>query len=53
MIDASEGLLEDAIDMDEEAVAEAIEEVYMKNSSILRYSNENALSCIKTLHLTF
>ncbi len=51
-VTASKKLLEDLWNMDEEAVAEGIERAH-KECSILKYNDENALSCTITLAFYF
>jgi hypothetical protein len=46
---ASDALLQATIRGDAEAVAQGIEAVHMKNTSIFNYNDENALSCVVTL----
>jgi hypothetical protein len=46
---ASDALLQATIRGDAEAVAQGIEAVHMKNTSIINYNDENALSCVVTL----
>ena len=48
-INASEELLQATLDMDEDTVAEMIEDCHMKNVSVIKYNNENSLSCVLTL----
>lgn len=48
-INASEQLLKATWQMDEKSVAEAIENVHIRNSSILKYHDENTLSCVISL----
>ena len=48
-IELSEELLEATLDGEEEEVAEAIEECHMKNISIIKYNDENSLSCVLSL----
>lgn len=48
-IEQSEELLEATLDGDEETVAEMVEECHIRNCSILKYNNENSLSCAITL----
>ncbi len=48
-IRASDELLKATWDMDEKAVAKAVESVHLANTSILTYNNENSLSCVLTL----
>jgi hypothetical protein len=46
---ASDALLQATICGDAEAVAQGIDAVHMKNTSIINYNDENALSCVITL----
>ena len=46
---ASEQLLEATLDMDAEAVAEAIERIHMQYVSVIQYNNENSLSSVLSL----
>jgi hypothetical protein len=46
---ASDALLQATIRGDAEAVAAGIDRVHMKNTSLLNYNDENALSCVITL----
>lgn len=48
-INASNRLLSATWQQDEEAVAEGIERVHMENVSLLKYNDENSLSCVVTL----
>ena len=48
-LDASDQLLDDLLHMDEEAVAHGIAKVHDENVSVLKYNNENSLSCVITL----
>lgn len=48
-IHLSDELLKATWQMDEERVARGIEEVHMENTSILRYNDENSLSCVISL----
>lgn len=48
-IQKSEQLLADTWNQDSAAVAKAVGEVHMANTSILEYNNENSLSCVITL----
>ena len=48
-IHSSEKLLQATLSGDEETVAELIEQVHQANVSILKYNNENALSCVISL----
>lgn len=48
-LNSSDELLRATWRMDEKAVAEHIDEVHMKNTSILNYNDENALSCVISL----
>lgn len=48
-IRASDKLIEATLRQDESAVAEQIEEVHQKNTSILSYNDENSLSCVIAL----
>ncbi len=45
----SEELLNATLDMDEEAVAEAIEEIHMSYASTIQYNDENSLSSVLTI----
>lgn len=45
----SEKLLQATIGMNEEKVAEIVEQVHRENTSILQYNNENSLSCVLSL----
>ena len=45
-IDASEKLLKKTLAGDSEAVAEAIEECHRRNTSIIKYNDENSLACV-------
>ena len=45
-IHSSEKLLQTTLSGDEETVAKLIEQAYQANVSILKYNNENALSCV-------
>lgn len=48
-IDASEQLLLDTWQQNEDVVARRIDEVHMQNISILSYNDENSLSCVISL----
>ena len=48
-IQASNRLLAATWQQDEEAVAAGIEQVHMENVSVLKYNDENSLSCVITL----
>ena len=48
-LQASEQLLQDTLDGDEEAVARGIEAVHDENTSILSYNNENSLACVLSI----
>lgn len=48
-LEASERLLHDTLNGNEEAVARAIEAIHDENTSILSYNNENSLSCVISL----
>ena len=48
-IHSSEKLLQATLSGDEQTVAELIEQVHQANVSILKYNNENALSCVISL----
>ena len=48
-LNRSEELLKHTWNMDETAVANAIDEIHMGNTSILNYNDENALSCVISL----
>lgn len=45
----SEKLLKATVQMQEEKVAELIEEAHRNNASIIQYNNENSLSCVISL----
>lgn len=45
----SEQLLQATIHMDNDKVAEIVEQVHRENASILQYNNENSLSCVLSL----
>lgn len=45
-INASDKLLQATINGDEQAVAELIDKAHSENSSILKYNDENSLSCV-------
>lgn len=45
----SDKLLQATLKMQEEKVAEIIEEVHRQNTSIIQYNNENSLSCVLSL----
>ena len=51
-IHSSEKLLQATLSGDEQTVAELIEQVHQANVSILKYNDENALSCVISLHTT-
>ena len=46
---ASEQLLQDTLDGDEEAVARAIDAAHDENTSILSYNSENSLACVLSI----
>ena len=46
---ASEQLLQDTLDGDEEAVVRAIDAAHDENTSILSYNNENSLACVLSI----
>ena len=48
-LQASEQLLQDTLDGDEEAVARAIDAAHDENTSILSYNNENSLACVLSI----
>ena len=48
-IHSSEELLQATLSGDEQTVAELIEQVHQANVSILKYNDENALSCVISL----
>lgn len=48
-MEASKQLLNATWELDEEAVAAGIEQVHMENVSVLKYNDENSLSCVITL----
>lgn len=48
-IQASKDLLSATWNLDADAVAEGIERVHLENTSILKYNDENSLSCVITL----
>ncbi len=48
-IHQSDKLLQATLQMQEEKVAEIIEEVHRQNTSIIQYNNENSLSCVLSL----
>ena len=48
-IEASDMLLKATWSQDEQAVARAVEKVHMDHTSILKYNDENALSCVISL----
>ena len=48
-IHSSEKLLQATLSGDEQTVAELIEQAHQANVSILKYNNENALSCVISL----
>jgi RecB family endonuclease NucS len=45
-INASDKLLQATINGDEQAVAELIDKAHSENTSILKYNDENSLSCV-------
>lgn len=48
-LETSERLLQATLSSDEETVAELIEQAHQANASILKYNDENALSCVISL----
>ena len=48
-IEASEQLLQDTLDGDEEAVARGVDAAHDENTSILSYNNENSLACVLSI----
>ena len=48
-LQASEQLLQDTLNGDEEAVARAIDAAHDENTSILSYNNENSLACVLSI----
>jgi hypothetical protein len=48
-INASEELLKATLDMDNEKVAQMIENCHNDNASIFRYNDENSLACVITI----
>ena len=48
-LQASEQLLQDTLDGDEEAVARAIDAAHDENTSILSYNDENSLACVLSI----
>ena len=50
-LNASEDLLRDLLDGEAEAVAAAIDAAHERNTSILKYNDENALACVINLAL--
>ena len=48
-METSEKLLQATLSGDEETVAELIEQAHQANASILKYNDENALSCVISL----
>jgi len=50
-IKESDKLLQAILNMEENLVAEGIEMVHEKNTSLLKYNDENALSCVLSLAL--
>ena len=50
-IRASEELLDSILDADEDAVANGIQQVHEDSVSVLKYNNENSLSCVMNLAL--
>ena len=48
-LETSEKLLQATLSGDEETVAELIEQAHQANASILKYNDENALSCVISL----
>ena len=45
----SEQLLQATLQMDEETVADIVEQVHEENTSIIKYNDENSLSCVLSL----
>ena len=45
----SERLLQDTLEGNEKAVAEAVEKIHQDNTSIIKYNDENSLSCVLSL----
>ena len=48
-LEASEQLLRDTLDGEEEAVARGVDAAHDENTSILSYNNENSLACVLSL----
>ena len=48
-INHSERLMQDTLESNETAVAQAIEKTHQDNTSIIRYNDENSLSCVLSL----
>ena len=48
-LNASERLLADTLDMNEEAVARGIEQTHDEETSILSYNDENSLACVLSI----
>ena len=48
-LQASEQLLQDTLNGDEEAVARAVDAAHDENTSILSYNNENSLACVLSI----
>ena len=48
-LEASEQLLQDTLDGNEEAVARGIDAAHDENTSILSYNNENSLACVLSI----
>ncbi|MBQ8824797.1 MAG: PD-(D/E)XK nuclease domain-containing protein, partial [Ruminococcus sp.] len=48
-IHQSDKLLQATLQMQEEKVAEIVEEIHRQNTSIIQYNNENSLSCVLSL----
>jgi hypothetical protein len=48
-LEASEQLLQDTLDGDEEAVARGVDAAHDANTSILSYNNENSLACVLSI----
>ena len=48
-LEASEQLLQDTLDGDEEAVARGVDAAHDENTSILSYDNENSLACVLSI----
>ena len=48
-INHSERLMQDTLDGNDAAVAEAIERIHQNNTSIIKYNDENSLACVLSL----